>query len=186
MRRIPQCGADRASVHPMRTLHLLRHAKSSWDDESLADAERPLAPRGRRDAGRMAEYLDDAGIQPQLVLCSSSRRTRQTLAMIESSLGDPDIAVEDVIYAASAATLLGRLRTVPAAVEPVLVIGHNPGMQELVLELAGSGDALDRVAAKFPTCALATIVFDAGGWADLGAGGGVLTRYTTPKLLRNG
>src|SRR5262245_40899894 len=104
--------------------------------------------------------------------------------MVESSLGDPDIAVEDIIYAASAATLLERLRTVPATVESVLMIGHNPGMQDLALELAASGDALDRVAAKFPTCALATIVFDAGGWAGLGAGEGVLTGYMTPKLLR--
>ena len=100
----------------MHTLHLLRHAKSSWDDETLDDHERPLAPRGVRDARRMGAYLRDLPVQPQLVLCSSAVRTRQTLELIELD-GDQDVQFEDGLYGASADALLGRLRRLTDPVE---------------------------------------------------------------------
>jgi phosphohistidine phosphatase len=136
----------------MRTLYLLRHAKSSWDDPALADRDRPLAKRGRKAAKRIARHLRDEGIEPDLVLCSSSVRTLQTLERIGLE-GE----VEDGLYGASAAELLDRLREVPSDVESVMLIGHNPGLEGLLAEL--SGERPD----KFPTAALATLEFD-GRW----------------------
>jgi phosphohistidine phosphatase len=112
----------------MKRLYILRHAKSSWDDPTLADADRPLAPRGRRAAEVMAEHLRRNRIAPQLVLCSPSKRTRQTLARIAPSLGKAArVQIEPELYAASAAALLEMLRRVPAS-----WCGLGPGSAELV------------------------------------------------------
>ena len=165
----------------MRQLFLLRHAKSSWDDPGLADHDRPLAPRGRRAAKLIARHLADEGIEPALVLCSSSVRTRETL----DRLGLADhvaVEVEPRLYAASESELLDRLREVNDDVESVMLIGHNPGIEELALALAGSGEDLDAVARKFPTAALATLEFD-GPWSDLGPGDAELTAFVKPKQL---
>ena len=121
----------------MHTLYLLRHAKSSWSDPTLPDEERPLAPRGRRDAKRVAEHLVQLGIEPELVLCSSARRTRETLELIRPALdATTSVALEAELYAATADTLLEHLRAVPDGVASVLLIGHNPGLQDLALLLA--------------------------------------------------
>ena len=166
-------------------LYLLRHAKSSWDDPGLGDHERPLAPRGRRAALQMAAYLRAHEISPALVLCSTSRRTVQTL---ETAVPDGQGLIEPDLYAASASALLARLRQVPNATPSVMLIGHNPGLQMLVLALAGDrartrGDPnLAAIANKFPTAALATLALR-GGWSDLKAGGAELTGYVRPKDL---
>jgi phosphohistidine phosphatase len=168
----------------MKTLHLLRHAKSSWDDETLADHQRPLAPRGTRDAKLVAAHLAEtlpAG--PELVLCSSSVRTRQTLELVAAGLGDPRIEFDEAIYGASAGGLMARLRSVPDDIESVLVIGHNPGMQDLALELASTGARLPQLATKFPTCAVATLTV-AGPWSALEDGDAELTAFVIPKQLR--
>ena len=124
----------------MKRLYLLRHAKSSWDDPTLADHDRPLAPRGRRAAKVIAEHLGREGIAPELVLCSPSRRTRQTLTRIAPGLGkSADVQIKPELYAASAADLLEVLHEVPDEVESVMLIGHNPGIQDLALSLAGAG-----------------------------------------------
>ena len=115
-------------------LHLLRHAKSSWKDESLADRDRPLAGRGRRAAAAMAEHFAAQGIVPGLVLCSTAVRTHQTYARLE--LGDVPVRYEPGIYGASADELLTLLRTVPDTVDTLLMIGHNPGLEDLALLLA--------------------------------------------------
>jgi phosphohistidine phosphatase len=162
----------------MRTLYLLRHAKSSWDAPSLADHERPLAPRGRRDAKRIAKHLRSRGIQPELVLCSTAVRTRETL----DALG-LDAEFEDGLYAAPSGGLLARIRRVPDAVASVMLIGHNPGLQQLALQLASAGDEVEPLREKFPTAALATLAVD-GRWSDLAAGGARLTDYVVPKQLR--
>jgi phosphohistidine phosphatase len=167
----------------MPRLHLLRHAKSSWDDPGLADRDRPLAPRGRRAAERMAEHLRAAGVRPALVLCSSAVRARQTLTAVADALGDPPTAIEDALYLAEPEDVLGRLRAVPDADPEVLVIGHNPTLQELALELARDGSDLPRLREKLPTGALVTLAFE-GPWRDLGPGRATLVAFVTPRDLR--
>ncbi len=168
----------------MRFLYLLRHAKSSWSDPTLADRERPLAPRGRRDAGRVAAHLAAAGIRPVLVLCSAAVRTRETLEALRPALGPAaEVRLEPGLYAASAGELLSRLQAVPADVDSVMVIGHNPGLHDLALALASGGSELERLEQKFPTAALATLVLPRGTWAQLSDGGAVLAAYVVPKQL---
>jgi phosphohistidine phosphatase len=167
----------------MRTLYLLRHAKSSWDDPTLADRARPLAKRGRRDAKLIAEHLSRLGTEPDLVLCSSATRTRQTLELVLPASAGESVLVEDELYAASAGELLARIRLVPDDVASLLLIGHNPGLQELALALAGSGDELEHLRTKFPTAALATLVHE-NTWSRLSAGDATLAAYVVPKQLR--
>ena len=162
-----------------RVLHLLRHAKSSWEDQGVADHDRPLASRGRKAAKRIAKHLRSEGIAPSLVLCSSSRRTRETLERIRP---DGDVQIERDLYGASAPELLERLRRVPDTTESVMLIGHNPAIQELTLELAGRGDRLEDVERKFPTCALATLELS-NGWSELEAGSAELVGFVRPKDL---
>ena len=170
----------------MKRLYLLRHAKSSWDDPTLADHDRPLAPRGRRAAKVMAEHLRRKGIAPELVLCSPSRRTRQTLTRIAPGLGkNADVQIEPELYAASAPDLLEVLREVPDEVESVMLIGHNPGIQDLALSLAGGGSEVARVSSKFPTAALATLELD-GSWRQLEPGSAELVSFVKPKELSRG
>lgn len=165
----------------VKRLYLLRHAKSSWDEPGLADRDRPLAPRGERASKSMAKYLRDEGIVPELVLCSPSKRTRETLERL--GLGDgTEVRIEDELYAASAGELLGALHEVPDEVESVMVIGHNPGIERLALELAVGGDELDRMREKFPTAALATLELD-GSWSELAPGGAELVSFVKPKEL---
>ena len=164
----------------MKRLYLLRHAKSSWSDRSLADEERPLAPRGRKAAKRMAKELWRREIRPELVLCSFSRRTQETLELIASSLGDPANEVEESLYEAGSDGLLARLSAVSDTVSSVLVIGHNPGLQDLALRLA---PGCERLAEKFPTAALAAFELDAESWSELGQTKARLAAYVLPRKL---
>jgi phosphohistidine phosphatase len=167
----------------MKQLFLVRHAKSSWDDPELPDHDRPLAPRGRRAARLLAEHLGREGITPSLVLCSTARRTRETLEGIAPALGEGTrVQIEDELYAASGQRLLERLRVVEDGAGSVLLIGHNPGVEQLALSLAGSGEKLADVRRKYPTGALATLEF-AGRWSELRPGRAELTGFVTPKRL---
>ena len=162
----------------MRRLFLLRHAKSSWDDTGLPDHERPLAPRGERAVVRIAEHVRSQKIAPDLVLCSTALRTRQTLAALLPVLpGEVEIRVEDELYGASLEELLARLRELDD-VGAVLVVGHNPTLHGLALALTGRGDVLDR----FPTGALATVALTTP-WAELGEGVGELEGFVIPRGL---
>jgi phosphohistidine phosphatase len=167
----------------MKRLYLLRHAKSSWDDPTLADSDRPLARRGRRAAKVMAEHLRREGTSPELVLCSPSRRTRETLERIAPGLGkNAEVRIEPELYAGSAATLLEQLHGVPDEVDSVLLVGHNPAIQELALSLARRGSESERVREKFPTAALATLELDAS-WPQLAPGSAELLAFVRPKEL---
>lgn len=158
-----------------KRLILLRHAKSSWDDPGLADHDRPLAPRGRKAAALMASYLSEERIRPELVLCSTAVRARETL----EGVGLPDdVLFERDLYGASADVLLARLQRLPDPVESAMLVGHNPGMHELALMLGGTGD----VERKFPAGALATFEIG-GGWGDLGPGRAELVDFVRPKQL---
>ena len=170
----------------MKRLYLLRHAKSSWDDPTLADQDRPLAPRGRRAAKVMAQHLGRKGIAPELVLCSPSRRTRQTLARIAPSLGkSADVRIEPELYAAPAPVLLEVLHGVPDEVESVMLICHNPGIQDLAMSLSRAGSKSTRVRSKFPTAALATLELN-GSWCELAPRSAELVSFVKPKELSRG
>jgi phosphohistidine phosphatase len=171
----------------VKGLWLLRHAKSSWDDPSLPDANRPLAPRGRRAAELLAAHLAAAEVRPTVVLCSSSLRTRETLAAILSALGDAlEIRIERALYGAGAAELLERLRQVPNRASSVMLIAHNPGIQDLAVGLASSGQALASLREKFPTGALATMDVEAERWRDVDNGIATATTLVTPRSLESG
>jgi len=165
-------------------LTLLRHAKSSWADDGQEDRDRPLAPRGRKAARRLGGYLRDQGIRPDLVLCSPAARTTETLELIRPGLGDNvDVQVEEALYGAGARELLDRLRRLPASIEWAMVVGHNPGLQQLVVLLARDGPLRERARAHFPTGALATMRLGEGSWADLGPGGADLLSCVAPREL---
>jgi phosphohistidine phosphatase len=167
----------------MKRLYLLRHAKSSWDDQTLADHDRPLASRGRRAAKVMAKHLGRKGISPELVMCSPSTRTRQTLKRLAPGLGkNADVQIEPELYAATARDLLEVLHKVPDEVESVMLIGHNPGIQDLTLSLAITGSEIPRVRRKFPTAALATLQLN-GTWRELAPGSAELVSLVKPKEL---
>jgi len=167
----------------VKRLYVLRHAKSSWKDASLADHDRPLAGRGRRAAKAMARYVRDAGIAPELVLCSTALRARQTLERLEPALGKRSTRVEAELYGAGPRALLERVHAVPDPVEAVLVIGHNPGLQELVLDLARPAAARREVEIKFPTCGLAALECPATRWPDVRAGEAELVAFVRPRDL---
>jgi phosphohistidine phosphatase len=159
----------------MKDLLLLRHAKSSWGEPSVDDFDRPLNKRGRRAAAAMAKYLEHEGLRPALILCSAARRTRETLDFLLETFGTRvPLHIEPKLYLADAATIFARLRRVAADVPSVLVIGHNPGLQELALELAEAAgrdaEALrERIERKFPTAALARFRLKLGSWGELTA-----------------
>jgi phosphohistidine phosphatase len=171
----------------MTSLLLLRHAKSSWTDPNLADFDRSLADRGRKAAPAVAEELSRRGWLPDHVLVSPSRRTRETWAIIEARLdATPDTRFLPELYEASAAGLLQILRRIPAEAETVLVIGHNPGMEELAQDLSGPGSAppaLTALKRKFPTAALARFTVE-GKWNGLNTAKVRLTHFVRPKDLR--
>jgi phosphohistidine phosphatase len=177
------------AMDTQRQLFVLRHAKSSWDDPGLDDHERPLAPRGRHAVKLLSEHLRAEGIKPVQVLCSSSRRTRETLEGVRPG---GETLIEPELYGASCEAVIQRLRRVPDEISSVMVIGHNPAMQMLVLRLTGangsgpSAPAIDSnladVQGKFPTGALATLTLDCA-WDELAPGCAKLAAYVNPKRL---
>jgi phosphohistidine phosphatase len=168
----------------VKRLWLLRHAKSSWDDLSLPDADRPLAPRGRRAVELMAAHLAATDVRPSVVLCSSSLRTRQTLAAILPALGDAlEIHIERALYGAGATQVLEQLRRLPDTAPAAMLIAHNPGIQDLALALATGGPALAGLRERFPTGALATLELDIEHWGDVDTGIATATTLVTPRSL---
>jgi phosphohistidine phosphatase len=159
-----------------KTLYLLRHLKSSWDDPALPDRERPLAPRGLRAGKKLARHLRKSGVTPEVVLCSPAVRTRQTLEAVQAELDGPDVRFPPELYAASDDDLLDALRAVEPDVGSVLLIAHNPGLEDLSFALTGQAQE------KFPTGAFATLSLDRG-WAELGPGECKLTAFVVPREL---
>jgi phosphohistidine phosphatase len=169
----------------VRRVSLLRHAKSSWDDAIAHDIDRPLNARGRRAAVRMGRFLKDEGLAFDAVLASPAVRVVQTVAGVEEGLGRPLGATHDRrIYMASAATLFDLLQSVPD-VPHLLLVGHNPGLEDLVLlATPADGAPLRRdVEEKYPTASLATLVFPVGRLADIAEGGALLERFVRPRDL---
>ena len=175
----------------MHQLLLLRHAKSSWDQASLPDRERPLNNRGRRDAGNMRDAMRELGLAPDVVLLSPARRTQETLAALDPWDDTPLIEPIEKLYLATAGQILAILQDVSETVRSVMVIGHNPGMHELAVKLAAPGNKSQAAQARhqlvegFPTGALAEFAI-ATPWRQLSGGGGQLVRFLRPRDLRDG
>lgn len=158
---------------PSRLIYAMRHAKSSKGDPNLEDYNRPLTAPGRRDSERMQRYIALGDIKPDLVLCSPALRASQTLEEVMAALGaramveyDPDL------YLATPEAMLDRLRRTADNLFRVMIVGHNPGMQGLVSQLAAGGDeaGLAKLQKKYPTGALATLVVGVPSWSDLATG----------------
>lgn len=169
----------------MTTLYLLRHAKSSRDDAAIADFDRPLNARGRAAATLVAGLLRTRGIRPPLVLCSPARRTRETCAALAESLAGAELCFDGELYAAHRDRLLARLRRCPGGCATVMVIGHNPGLEDLARLLTGPADGAAAAAMrqKFPTAALA--VLDCPAWSELGPGRCTLREFIRPVDLES-
>jgi phosphohistidine phosphatase len=171
---------------PVKTLLLLRHAKSSWDQPGLRDHDRPLARRGKLAAPLMGRYLVEHGLVPDRVLCSSAARTRQTWERVAACLDDqPPVEIDADLYAAGTESLLNTVQLTDDSIETLMLIGHNPGLEMLAADLAGGGDALamGRMRLKFPTAALAELSFQSTRWQDVMPGSGQLVRFVRPKDL---
>lgn len=163
----------------MKRLLLLRHAKAMPAAEPLADIARPLAPRGTRDAGWVGERLSHHGLGPQSIVTSPAARALHTAQIVASAVGYPreKIAIEHGLYLAEPAAILAIVAAQPARIESLLVVGHNPGLSELVLELLPTFEADD-----LPTAAVVGLAYDgAAGWARLDDTMPRLAYYDFPK-----
>lgn len=170
----------------MVTLSLFRHAKSSWNNPGLDDFDRPLAPRGVKAAPRMGRYMASEGLEPDIVLCSTAVRARQTLELAAAEWNSsPEIRFESGLYHALSADMLRYVHELDDALRHAMLVGHNPGMHSLALDLCGAGSEaeLEGVRFKFPTAALAVIDFDRP-WAALTAGEGRLRSFVVPRELK--
>ena len=170
----------------MRTLYLLRHAKSDWGDPGLGDFDRPLAARGRRAAPAVAGWMRDNGCAPGYVLCSTARRAAETWALVADVLESaPEVETTGELYHAAPAGLFALARALPDRHDSAMMVGHNPGFHLLACALAGEGpdDLLRLLAAGYPTAALAGIAFDAASWSEIAPGAGRLICFVRPRAL---
>jgi len=160
----------------MKTLFLVRHAKSSWDDASVADRERPLAGRGERDAPAMGKRLERRGVRPDLIVSSPALRARLTAELLAEQLEykRKDIVIDDRLYARGPDALLEVIHAVDDGIKRVMLVGHNPELTELAHRIC-------RDIAHLPTCAVARFTFDARSWADIGEASLAGTELDYPK-----
>ncbi|RZF65358.1 histidine phosphatase family protein [Sphingomonas populi] len=170
----------------MKSLTLLRHAKSGWDDPVARDFDRPLNGKGKRAAAMMGRHLRSLGLSFDHVVASPAVRVMETLDEIERGYGKAlNTAWDRRLYLASAETLLDVVRELPDITGDVLLVGHNPGLEDLVLMLVpeaadGLRDAVER---KYPTASVARMAFDVSGWPSVDAGAAVLERFVRPRDL---
>ena len=170
----------------MKTLTLLRHAKSGWDDPVSRDFDRPLNPKGQRAAAMMGRHMKALGLDFDHVAASPAVRVKETLEHVGSGFGgDLAPAWDQRLYLASAATLLDLVRELPDGADRVLLTGHNPGLEELVLLLVPDdrNPARDDVEVKFPTASLAEMRFDVDSWEAVSPHKGELVRFVRPRDL---
>ena len=168
-----------------RTLLLLRHAKAVPAEAGGEDRERPLAPRGHEDARAAGKHIADRGYKPDVILCSPSKRTAETLEHLLPFLGAvQSMRYEEALYLADKAQLLAHVHKLEAKADCALLIGHNPGMEELALTLAEpEGNEFKRMTEKFPTAALCVLEFKTVTWRDVRPGEGHLREFARPKDL---
>ena len=170
----------------VKTLTLLRHAKSGWDDPLTRDFDRPLNAKGRRAAATVGRHLRDEGLAFDTVVASPALRVQQTLVAVREGYGgDMEPAWDRRLYLASAGALLDVVRELPDATARVLLVGHNPGLEDLVLLLVPDAEAglRDAVEEKYPTASVAELSLAVARWADAAEGGAALTRFVRPRDL---
>ena len=162
----------------MKTLYLLRHAKSSWKDETLSDIERPLNGRGRKAAQTIGDFLKREKIIPDLVLSSSAVRARQTTDLLLKAANiSTDLRFDERIYEAGSERLLQVIKQVEKSKKSVLLVGHNPGLEEFLYVLTGATDTM-------PTGTLSKIALGTSSWAAIGDKSGTLEWIVKPKQLK--
>ena len=161
----------------MKKLFILRHAKSSWDDVGLADFERPLNERGKRDAPFMGEFMRGKGFEPSVVLCSPAERAKHT-ALLVKDVGDfsCEIRFDERIYEASPHTLAQVISETDDAHAVAMLVGHNPGIEGLIRYLTGDLEPM-------PTAALAVIALTIDEWGEIADGCGELQNISRPKEI---
>ncbi len=165
----------------MKSLYLLRHAKSGWGSIDLDDHDRTLSERGNEDAPKLAAAISERRYVPDLIACSSARRTRQTLAHLQAVIGvDIPVTIQRELYLASDQTILRLIRKTKDDQDSLLVLGHNPGMEDLANRLCGPAS---EKTPRFPTAALAAFEFDVDHWREVETGTGRLIGFMTPKSL---
>ena len=170
----------------MKTLTLLRHAKAGWDDPVQRDFDRPLNAKGRRAAQTIGRHLKSQGCHFDHIIASPATRVQQTLTEAGDAYGEAFQANWDRrVYLASAATLLDLVRELPDSATTALMVGHNPGLEDLVLLLVPSARVglRDAVEEKYPTASIAELSAEVDHWADLTEGGATLSRFTRPRDL---
>ena len=168
----------------MKLLTLLRHAKSDWADPALADFDRPLNERGRKDAPLVGQFLQRAGLTPDLIVSSPARRARQTCDLLTQEVDyRRRIGWEETIYMASSETLLEVVRALPDDAGHVLLVGHNPGFEDLAGALIGA-DGPGAYSLRLPTAAIAHLVLAVDIWREVQPGCGQLQWLLNPKLLK--
>ncbi len=170
----------------MKKLSLLRHAKSGWDDPVARDFDRPLNPRGRSGAETMGAYAKSQGLHPDFIIASPAVRVTETLDLFLPAAGLDAIEPhwDRRIYLASSATLIDCLQDLPDSANHVLMSGHNPGMEDLILELVpddGSSPLRDAIEEKYPTAALVTLELEIASWKDADVGTARLTHMKRPR-----
>lgn len=163
----------------LRELILWRHAKSDWGDPTLADFDRPLSERGRRNAKKMATWIQQNHYQPDYILCSAAKRTQQTLRRLCQEC-DTRLQISDALYHADLSQILHQLAQVPTQYKRVMLIGHNPDLEHLIEYLIGQPLHLAPDAKLFPTAAIAKFIMPAD-WTQLERGDGKLVAITRPK-----
>jgi phosphohistidine phosphatase len=170
----------------MKTLTLLRHAKSGWDDPVARDFDRPLNAKGKRAAAMVGRHMRSLHLVFDHAIASPAVRVMETLDEIESGYGRKVAPAWDRrVYLASAATLLDVIHGFPTETDSALLIGHNPGLEDLVLMLVadGANPLRDAVEDKYPTASIAELQFDSDSWADIVSGTARLTRFVRPRDL---
>ncbi len=170
----------------MKQLFLLRHAKAVQTDGYADDRDRPLDPQGLADIGALKPRLRHlADFQPERVLCSPAVRTRQTLEPLVSAslLGESEIVFEPSVYMALASHLFALLHEQPDTLNTLLIVGHNPGLHQLAVSLAGQGQDMDLqlLARTFPPLSLVALSFEASRWQDISLATGTLDRFVFPE-----
>ncbi len=169
----------------MKQLTLLRHAKSDWETDAAHDFDRPLKERGRKDAPVMGRMLVAAAAMPDLIITSTALRALQTTELLVAAAGyHGEVRQESSLYAASAQELLAVVCHLPEEAAHVLLVGHNPGLEDLAARLIGA-DAFEMVTGvRLPTAAAAHLTLAATAWSDVQANSGQLEWLVTPKLVR--
>jgi phosphohistidine phosphatase len=167
----------------MKVLTLLRHAKSGWDDPAARDFDRPLNPRGRRAATTVGREMRRLGLAFDTVVASPARRVIETLDAVEQAFGTLAPRYDERLYLASPQTLLDVARETDEQAGRLLLVGHNPGLEELLLRLSAKSALRSEAEVKYPTATLAEMRFDVASWRRLPDGGATLVRFIRPRDL---